>query len=393
MMTDREDYIQPKTLENGTRSLTLIDCTINPSSSNGNAPSTANNSAVPAAFLLPTGYPDYIRLILTSRVYEVAIETPLTHATKLSNCLKCTVLLKREDLQPLFSCKLRGVYNKMAQLNHRDHWRGVIACSTGNHAQNVAYSARHIKLPSIVVMPSDTPEIKQNNVSRFGCSVVLHGNSFDAARQEAARLKTLHGLVSISPSDPYVIAGQGTIGMEILRQTISQNLTAVFCCVGGGGLIAGVGIYIKRIAPHVKIIGVQHYDINDETTSIETGKRVVLTEAWLFANSASIGEETSRICREVVDEVVQVTTDETYAATKDMFEETHSVFEPIGAFALAGLKKWVSRNPSPNCEHSLVAVASGANMDFDDMRFVAERAATGTVADGATSHSTTLLRT
>ncbi|KAF5844335.1 hypothetical protein GGP41_004482 [Bipolaris sorokiniana] len=211
-----------------------MECTTNPDSSNSDASSTAKNSAVPTALLLPTGYPDYMRLILTSRVYEVATETPLTQATNLGNRFKCTVLLKREDLQPIFSCKLRGVYNKMAHLNHRDHWRGVVACSVGNHAQSVAYSARHLKLPAIVVMPSDTPHVKQKNVSRFGCTVVLHGNDFDTARQEAARLETQHGLVSIpSFDDPYVIAGQGTIGMEILRQIVPQNLTAVFCCVSG----------------------------------------------------------------------------------------------------------------------------------------------------------------
>jgi threonine dehydratase len=230
-------------------------------------------------------------------------------------------------------------------------------------------------------MPSGTPDIKHKNVSRLGGSVILHGADFDAAKAEAARLEKLHGLVSIPPfDDPYVIAGQGTVGMELLRQTDLSKLTAVFCCVGGGGLIAGVGVYIKRIAPHVKIIGVEQYDANAMVESLKAGKRVILKDVGLFADGAAVktvGEETFRICQEVVDEVVQVTTDETCAAIKDMFEDTRSIVEPAGALALAGLKKWVSRNPSPDRDRGLVATASGANMNFDRLRFVAERAALG----------------
>lgn len=251
----------------------------------------------------------------------------------------------------------------------------------GNHAQGVAYSARRLRIPATIVMPSGTPDIKHKNVSRLGGSVILHGADFDAAKAEAARLEKMHGLISIPPfDDPYVIAGQGTIGMELLRQTNLQDLEAVFCCVGGGGLIAGVGVYIKRIAPHVKIIGVEAYDANAMVESLKAGKRVVLKDVGLFADGAAVktvGEETFRICQEVVDEVVQVTTDETCAAIKDMFEDTRSIVEPAGALALAGLKKWVSRNPSPNSNRGLVAVASGANMNFDRLRFVAERAALG----------------
>jgi threonine dehydratase len=383
-----EDYSRPTTpshTSNGLASprtpkptgLALTEYTAN-SPPNGHAPS---NTVVPPEFLLPTGYPDYLRLILTSRVYEVVKETPLTHATNLSNRLECNVLLKREDLQPVFSFKLRGAYNKMAHLDPRDRWRGVVACSAGNHAQGVAYSARRLKIPATIVMPSGTPDIKHKNVSRLGGSVILHGADFDSAKQEAARLEKLHGLISIPPfDDPYVIAGQGTVGMELLRQTNLQNLTAVFCCVGGGGLIAGVGVYIKRIAPHVRIIGVEQYDANAMVESLKAGKRVVLNDVGLFADGAAVktvGEETFRICQEVVDEVVQVTTDETCAAIKDMFEDTRSIVEPAGALALAGLKKWVSRNPSPDTERGLVAVASGANMNFDRLRFVAERAAIG----------------
>ena len=323
----------------------------------------------------------YLRLILTSRVYDVVKETPLTLATNLSNRLECNVLLKREDLQPVFSFKLRGAYNKMAHLDPKDRWRGVVACSAGNHAQGVAYSARHLKIPATIVMPSGTPDIKHKNVSRLGGSVILHGADFDAAKAEAARLEQLHGLISIPPfDDPYVIAGQGTVGLELLRQTNLQNLHAIFCCVGGGGLIAGIGVYIKRLAPHVKIIGVEQYDANAMVESLKAGRRVLLKEVGLFADGAAVktvGEETFRICQEVVDEVVQVTTDETCAAIKDMFEDTRSIVEPAGALALAGLKKWVSRNPSPDRERGLVAIASGANMNFDRLRFVAERAALG----------------
>ena len=262
-----------------------------------------------------------------------------------------------------------------------DNKTNLSSYTTGNHAQGVAYSARHLKIPATIVMPSGTPDIKHKNVSRLGGSVILHGADFDAAKAEAARLEKLHGLVSIPPfDDPYVIAGQGTVGMELLRQTGLSKLSAVFCCVGGGGLIAGVGVYIKRIAPHVKIIGVEQYDANAMVESLKAGKRVLLQDVGLFADGAAVktvGEETFRICQEVVDEVVQVTTDETCAAIKDMFEDTRSIVEPAGALALAGLKKWVTRNPSPDRDRGLIAIASGANMNFDRLRFVAERAAIG----------------
>jgi len=323
----------------------------------------------------------YLRLILTSRVYEVVQETPLTHATNLSNRLECNVLLKREDLQPVFSFKLRGAYNKMAHLSRDERWKGVVCSSAGNHAQGVAYSARKLKIPATVVMPSGTPSIKHTNVSRMGGSVVLHGADFDASKEKAHELEKTHGLTQIPPfDDPYVIAGQGTIGMEILRQTNLQDLEAVFCGVGGGGLIAGIGVYIKRIAPHVKIIGVETFDANALVQSLRAGHRVVLNEVGLFADGAAVktvGQETFRICSEVVDEVIQVTTDEACAAIKDVFEDTRSILEPAGALALAGLKKYVVANPSPNRNRGLVAIASGANMNFDRLRFVAERAALG----------------
>ncbi|KAI9854483.1 MAG: threonine deaminase [Trichoglossum hirsutum] len=338
-------------------------------------------SLLPEPFLLPNSTPDYLRLILTSRVYDVVQETPLTKAVNLSNRLECKVLLKREDLQPVFSFKLRGAYNKMAHLSPTERWKGVIACSAGNHAQGVAYSARHLKIPATIVMPEGTPSIKHLNVSRLGGSVVLHGADFDTAKEECYRLEKLHGLTNIPPfDDPYVIAGQGTIGMELLRQTNLQDLEAIFCCIGGGGLIAGVGVYIKRIAPHVKIIGVEAYDANAMVQSLKEGRRVTLEDVGLFADGAAVrvvGEETFRVCREVVDDIIQVTTDETCAAIKDVFEDTRSIVEPAGALALAGLKKYVAKNPSPNLSRCLVAIASGANMNFDRLRFVAERSALG----------------
>lgn len=251
----------------------------------------------------------------------------------------------------------------------------------GNHAQGVAYSARQLKIPATIVMPQGTPSIKHVNVSRLGGAVVLHGADFDAAKLEAHRLEKLHGLTNIPPfDDPYVIAGQGTIGVEILRQTSLQDLEAIFCCVGGGGLIAGIGSYIKRIAPHVKIIGVETYDANAMVQSLKEGRRVSLSDVGLFADGAAVktvGQETFRICQEVVDEIIQVSTDETCAAIKDVFEDTRSIVEPAGALALAGLKRYVAANPSSNPKRALVAIASGANMNFDRLRFVAERAALG----------------
>ena len=307
--------------------------------------------------------------------------TELTKAQNLSNRLQCNVFLKREDLQPVFSFKLRGAYNKMAHLDPRERWKGVVACSAGNHAQGVAYSARRLKIPATIVMPEGTPAIKHLNVSRLGGVVKLFGEDFDAAKAEAHRLEVKHGLTSIPPfDDPYVIAGQGTIGMEILQQSQGETLEAVFCCVGGGGLIAGIGAFMKRVRPHVKIIGVEAYDANAMVESLKAKERVVLKDVGLFADGAAVkmvGEETFRLCLEVVDDIIQVTTDETCAAIKDVFEDTRSILEPAGALALAGLKKYVAANPSPDPSRGLVAIASGANMNFDRLRFVAERAAYG----------------
>lgn len=230
-------------------------------------------------------------------------------------------------------------------------------------------------------MPAGTPSIKHLNVARLGGTVILKGDDFDAAKAEALRLEQAHELINIAPfDDPYVIAGQGTIGMELLRQTKLQELEAIFCCVGGGGLIAGIGVYIKRIMPSVKIIGVETYDANAMVSSLHAGHPVSLKEVGLFADGAAVktvGTETFRLCQEVVDEIVQVTTDETCAAIKDVFEDTRSIVEPAGALALAGLKKYVASHPSQNPHRQLVALASGANMNFDRLRFVAERASLG----------------
>ncbi|KAF1345543.1 threonine dehydratase, biosynthetic [Delphinella strobiligena] len=362
-------------------SLSLTEYAANPSPPSETVKEKTRNAGVPEAFLLPNGYPDYLRLILTSRVYDVVEETPLHHAINLSNRLESHVFLKREDLLPVFSFKLRGAYNKMAHLTPQEKWKGVVACSAGNHAQGVAYSARKLKIPATITMPVGTPAIKHSNVSRLGGTVVLHGADFDEAKAECGRLADAHGLINIPPfDDPYVIAGQGTIGMEIVRQADLSKLEAIFCCVGGGGLLAGIGVYIKRIAPHVKIIGVETYDANALVQSLAAKERVYLKEVGLFADGAAVkqvGEETFRLASEVCDDVIQVTTDEICAAIKDVFEDTRSILEPAGALSLAGLKKYVAKNPSPDPKRQLVAIASGANMNFDRLRFVAERAALG----------------
>ena len=243
------------------------------------------------------------------------------------------------------------------------------------------YSAKKLKIPATIVMPEGTPSIKHRSVARMGGAVVLHGQDFDAAKEEAYRLGELHGLTNIPPfDDPYIIAGQGTVGKELVEQASLGDLEAIFCCVGGGGLIAGIGVYLKRMAPQVKIIGVETHDANAMAQSLKLDKRTVLDEVGLFADGAavkSVGQETFRLCREVVDEIIQVSTDELCAAIKDVFEDTRSILEPAGALALAGLKKYVSAHPSPNRNRELVAIASGANMNFDRLRFVAERAALG----------------
>lgn len=333
--------------------------------------------------LLPNGRPDYVKLILTSRVYDVLDETPLSPAVSLSQKTNSNVFLKREDLTPVFSFKLRGAYNMIANLSEERKSKGVIACSAGNHAQGVAYSAKQMGISATIVMPVATPSIKYQNVSRLGSRVVLFGDDFDSAKIECTRLTAEHGYTNIPPFDhPYVIAGQGTIAMEILRQVKTKNLKAIFVAVGGGGLISGIASYIKRLAPHVKVIGVETFDADDLYQSLKTGERVQLNNVGLFADGTAvklIGEETFKVCQEVgIDEVVKVSTDEICAAIKDVFEDTRSILEPSGAMTVAGMKRYIAEHPEiDHSKNSYVPVLSGANMNFDRLRFVSERAVLG----------------
>ncbi len=321
---------------------------------------------------------DYLTRILDARVYDVAIETPLERAPNLSARLRSEVWLKREDLQPVFSFKLRGAYNKMARLPAAALERGVISASAGNHAQGVAYAAARLGTRAVIVMPETTPSIKVEAVRTRGAQVVLSGSSFDDAYAEARRIEAEAGLTFIHPfDDPDVIAGQGTIGMEILRQH-GRAIDAIFCCVGGGGLIAGVAAYVKRVRPATRIVGVEACDADAMTRSLARGERVRLDHVGIFADGAAVkmvGQETFRLARELVDEMILVDNDQICAAIKDVFEDTRSVLEPAGAMAVAGLKSYVSRQRDEG--RSLVAVASGANVNFDRLRFVAERAELG----------------
>jgi threonine dehydratase len=319
-----------------------------------------------------------LHAVLTSRVYDVARETPLDPAPRLSRRLGATVLLKREDLQPVFSFKLRGAHNKIAHLSAEERKKGVIAASAGNHAQGVAYSARHLGLRAVIVMPTTTPEIKVEAVAHMGAEVVLAGDSYSEAKAHCDILARGSGLVPVPPfDDPLVIAGQGTIGEEILRQ-VRGELDTVFVAVGGGGLIAGVAGYIKALMPGVRIVGVEPYEADAMYRSLEAGRRVSLEHVGIFADGVAVrevGELTFEIARRTVDEVVRVTNDEICAAIKDVFDETRSVMEPAGALAVAGLKSWAANRSTSG--QRLVAILSGANMNFDRLRFVAERAELG----------------
>jgi threonine dehydratase len=324
---------------------------------------------------------DYLRKILTAKVYDVARETELELASHLSARIKNKVLLKREDNQPVFSFKLRGAYNKMAHLSSADLKRGVIAASAGNHAQGVALAAAKLDCKAIIVMPTTTPQVKIDAViSRGGSSVkiVLHGDSYSDAYEHALSLEKKHQLTFVHPfDDPDVIAGQGTIAMEILQQH-QEPIDAIFLAIGGGGLIAGVGAYIKAIRPEIKVIGVQTIDSDAMKKSLEAGRRVELKEVGLFSDGTAVklvGKETFRICQQVVDEIITVDTDAICAAINDVFTDTRSILEPAGALALAGLKAYVEREKCKN--QTLVAVACGANINFNRLRFVAERAEVG----------------
>ena len=320
----------------------------------------------------------YIERILKSRVYDVARETPLEAARLLSARLGNAVFLKREDLQAVFSFKIRGAYNKIAGLSPEERARGVITASAGNHAQGVALSARRLGIRALIVMPETTPAIKVAAVRRLGGEAVLHGGAYDEAYEHAAQIAWREGMTFVHPyDDPEVIAGQGTVAMEILRQHPGP-LHAIFVPVGGGGLIAGIAAYVKTFWPEVKVIGVEPDDAPSLERALAAGKRVVLESVGIFADGVAVrqvGEEPFRVCREAVDEVVLVTGDEICAAIKDIFDETRSVAEPAGALAVAGLKKYVEREGLRGAD--LVAIDSGANINFDRLRYIAERAETG----------------
>ena len=321
---------------------------------------------------------DYLKKILTARVYDVAIESPLELAPTLSARIGNRVLLKREDQQPIFSFKLRGAYNKMAQLSAAERSRGVIAASAGNHAQGVALAAQRLACRATIVMPVTTPSIKVHAVQARGAKVVLHGDSYDEAYAQALELGRRSRAVLVHPyDDPDVIAGQGTIGMELLRQQ-QGRIDAIFAAVGGGGLISGIASYVKRVRPEIRVIGVEPVDSAAMSESLKAGRRVKLASVGLFADGVAVrqvGKETFRICRELVDEMVQVDTDAICAAIKDAFEDTRSILEPAGALSIAGAKAYVERHRVRG--RTFIAIACGANMNFDRLRFVAERAELG----------------
>ncbi len=325
---------------------------------------------------------DYLKKILTARVYDVAVESGLEPARNLSRRLHNKVLLKREDQQPVFSFKLRGAYNKMAQLAPEQLQRGVICASAGNHAQGVAMSAHRLGTRAVIVMPTTTPGVKIDAVRALGGEVVLHGDSYSDAYGHAVELQQAQGLTFVHPfDDPDVIAGQGTIAMEILRQLQplgSTRLDAVFVAIGGGGLVSGVANYIKAVRPEVKVIGVQMNDSDAMMQSVHAGERVTLPDVGLFSDGTAVklvGEETFRIASGLVDEFMAVDTDAVCAAIKDIFVDTRSVVEPAGALAVAAIKQYVATHKTKG--ETYAAILCGANMNFDRLRFVAERAEVG----------------
>jgi threonine dehydratase len=320
----------------------------------------------------------YLKKILNARVYDVARETPLDYAPILSRRTGNRVWLKREDEQPVFSFKCRGAYNKMAGLTAAELKKGVVAASAGNHAQGVALAGYRLSAPTTIVMPRTTPQIKVNAVRSFGGRVVLHGDNYDAAYAHAREIAAKRRLTFVHPyDDPEVIAGQGTVGMEILKQHAGA-LDAVFVPVGGGGLISGIAVYVKQLRPEVKIIGVEPEDADAMDRSLKRGKRVLLDHVGIFADGVAVrqvGAETFRLCKQFVDEMVVVSNDEICAAIKDIFEDRRSILEPAGALAYAGLKRYVERKRLK--DKNFIAIASGANVNFDRLRYVAERAEVG----------------
>lgn len=328
-------------------------------------------------------YSDYLTRILTASVYDVAVETPLDPARSLSARLRNHILLKREDLQPVFSFKIRGAYNKMASLSEAELARGVITASAGNHAQGVALSAQSLGCHATIVMPETTPKIKVDAVKARGGNVVLAGVSYNDAYDHAMKLVGESGLTYIPPfDDPYVIAGQGTIALEIIRQH-PKPIDAIFVAIGGGGLAAGIAAFIKTVRPEIKVIGVETFDACAMKQSIEQGRRVELKDVGLFADGTAVklvGEETFAICRDLLDEIILVDTDDICGALKDIFDDTRSITEPSGALALAGLKAYIERE---GCENqTLIAVNSGANMNFHRLRHVSERSELGEGNEG-----------
>lgn len=318
---------------------------------------------------------DYLERILKARVYDVAIESPLEHAPRLSRRLGNTVLFKREDLQPVFSFKIRGAYNKIAHLSQTAAQRGVICASAGNHAQGVALAARRRGIAATIVMPLTTPQIKVQAVIDFGGEAVLHGDDYDQAYEHALQLARERQLAFIHPfDDPDVIAGQGTIGVEILRQRPGDTIDAIFIAVGGGGMIAGIATYVKHLFPKVRIIGVEPEDADAMYQSLQARRRVTLDRVGSFADGVAVrrvGEEPFRLCQQHVDEVIVVSNDEICAAIQDIFEDNRAIVEPAGALAVAGIKKYVAREQCR--ERALIAINSGANMNFDRLRHVVER--------------------
>jgi threonine dehydratase len=340
-----------------------------------------STSAPPARAITPKGQriaAEYLKRILTARVYDVARETALEPARELSRRLGNPVLLKREDQQPVFSFKLRGAYNKMVHLDAATLSRGVICASAGNHAQGVALAARRLGCRAVIVMPVTTPRLKVDAVHARGAEVVLHGDSYSDAHAHAVELQQQQDLSFVHPfDDPDVIAGQGTVAMEILRQH-QGPLDAIFVAVGGGGLVSGMAAYIKAVRPEVRVIGVQTVDSDAMLRSVERGRRVRLADVGLFADGTAVklvGAETFRVARALVDEFVRVDTDAVCAAIKDVFQDTRSVLEPAGALGVAAIKQYVATHKLKG--HTLVAVTGGANMNFDRLRFVAERAEFG----------------
>ena len=334
-------------------------------------------------FLAPAMTTDYLQKILNARVYDVAVESPLEFAPQLSQRIENRIYFKREDVQSVFSFKLRGAYNKMAHLTPAQLKRGVICASAGNHAQGVALSAARLSCRAVIVMPTTTPTVKIEAVKALGGEAVLFGDSYSDAYNHALTLEKKHKLTFVHPfDDPDVIAGQGTIAMEILRQH-QAPIHAIFVAIGGGGLISGVAAYVKAVRPDIKVIGVQSTDSDAMARSLKAGRRVTLPDVGLFCDGTAVklvGEETFRLARKYVDDIVIVDTDAVCAAVKDVFQDTRSILEPSGALAVAGAKEYIERARAakkPIKDQTLVTITSGANTNFDRLRFVTERAEVG----------------